>query len=61
MTSPRAAARARRATETFKSSNLRLDAAGAKFLNKALGTTVFKKGENVGKFATTWDVAPSTG
>jgi hypothetical protein len=44
------------ATETFKSSNLRLDAAGAKFLNKALGTTVFKKGENVGKFATTWDV-----
>lgn len=47
------------ATETFKCSNLRLDAAGAKFLNKALGTTVFKKGENVGKFATTWDVTTS--
>ena len=41
-------------TETYSASDLVLDAAGAAYLNGALGTGAFAGGEDVGSFSATW-------
>ena len=41
-------------TETYSASDLVLDAAGASYLNGALGTKAFSSGEDVGSFGATW-------
>jgi hypothetical protein len=41
-------------TETYSASELTLDAAGAAYLNSALGTKALTSGEAVGSFSATW-------
>jgi hypothetical protein len=43
-------------TETYTASGLTLDAAGAAYLDSALGTSAFVSGEDVGSFSATWAV-----
>jgi len=46
-------------TENFACDQLPVDAAGATFLNKALGTTAFKAGDDLGGFTTTFTAIQS--
>ena len=43
-------------TETYTASDLTLDAAGAAYLNSALGTSAFASGQDVGSFSATWAI-----
>jgi hypothetical protein len=42
------------ATQTYSSTDLQIDAAGAALLDSALGTKAFTAGQSVGSFSTTW-------
>lgn len=41
-------------TQTFESSDLVLDSAGAAYLDSALGTSAFVAGQSIGSFSATW-------
>jgi hypothetical protein len=41
-------------TQTFESSDLDLDPAGAAYLDSALGTKAFTAGQSIGSFSATW-------
>ncbi|HEY3631273.1 MAG TPA: hypothetical protein VGL21_10265 [Jatrophihabitantaceae bacterium] len=44
-------------TDSFSASDLQVDAAGAAYLNGALGTSYFVAGQSAGSYAASWDNA----